>query len=80
MRASKMPSVEGLVIISAATSSVTRSRSFVDVNLAVRFGLDVFDFVAGDDGGGRIGAVRGIRDQHFLARIALLFEIGADEQ
>src|SRR5579859_617894 len=28
-----------------------------DVNLSVRFGLDVFDFVAGDHGGGGIGAV-----------------------
>ena len=40
---SKMPSVEGLVIISPATSSVTRSREPVDVDLSVAFGLDVFD-------------------------------------
>ena len=35
---------------------------FIDVNLAVRFGLDVFDFVAGDYRGGGIGSVGGIRD------------------
>ncbi len=52
----------------------------VDIDLAVRFGLDVFDFVAGDDRGGRIGAVRGIGNQNFLARVALFFEIGAYQQ
>src|SRR6266404_5272172 len=52
----------------------------VDIDLAVRFGLDVFDFVAGDDRGGRIRAVRGIGNQNFLARIALFFEIGAYQQ
>ena len=52
----------------------------VDVDLAVRFGLNVFDFVAGDNRGGWIGAVRGVGNQNFLARVALLFEIGAYQQ
>ena len=53
---------------------------FVDVDLAVRFGLDVFDFVAGDHCGGGIGAVRGVRNQNFFARIAVFLVVGADEQ
>ncbi len=53
---------------------------FVDVDLAVRFGLDVFDFIAGDDRGGGIGAVRGIGDQNLLSRIALLLQVRANQQ
>ncbi len=53
---------------------------FVDVDLAVRFRLDVFDFVAGDHRGGGIGAMRGIGDQNFFARIALLLQVRADQQ
>ena len=75
-----MPSVEGLVIISAATSGVTSSRSLSTSIWPVRFGLDVLDFVAGDHRGGGIRAVRGIGNQNFLARIALLLEVRADQQ
>ncbi len=51
---------------------------FFDVNLAVGFGLDVFDLVARDDRGCRIRSVRGVRNQDFLARIPLLSEIGSN--
>src|SRR4029077_11080989 len=53
---------------------------FVDVDLAVRFGLYVFDFVARYYRGGGIGPVRGIGNQDLLARIALLLEVRADQQ
>ena len=42
--------------------------------------LDVLDRVAGDRGGGGIGAVRRIGNQNLLARIAALFEQRADQQ
>ncbi len=35
---------------------------FVDVDLSVRFGLDVFHFVAGNHRRGRIRAVSGVRN------------------
>jgi len=44
---------------------------FFDIDLAVRFTLDVFDLVAGDDCGCRIRAVRGVRNQNFFTRVAL---------
>ena len=69
--ARNVPSVEGLVTISAATSSLTSSLQMLDVNLAARVGADIFHFVAGNHRGGGIGAVRGVRNQNFLARIAL---------
>ena len=53
---------------------------FFDVDLAVRFGLDVFDLVAGDDGGRGIRSVRGVGNQNFLAGVALFFEVGANQQ
>ncbi len=43
-------------------------------------GADVLDRVAGDGGGGGIGAVRGIGNQDLLARIAALFEQRANQQ
>src|SRR5712672_857483 len=52
----------------------------VDVNLPVRFGFNVFHFVARDNRGGRIRAVRGIRNQNFLTWIALLLQIRANQQ
>ena len=52
----------------------------IDVNLSVRFGLDVFHFVAGNHGGGRIGAVGRVRDQNFLPRISLFFQVCANQQ
>ena len=53
---------------------------FIDVDLPVRFRLDVLHFVAGDHRSGGICAVRRIGNQNLLARIALLFEIGANQQ
>ena len=53
---------------------------FIDVDLAVRFGLDVFDFVAGDDRGGGIRSVRRVGNQNFLARVAVFLVIGADQE
>ena len=55
------------------------AQSF-DVHLSVRFGLDVFDFVARNNGGGWICAVRGIGNQHFLARAALLLQVCANQK
>src|SRR5712671_6242557 len=52
----------------------------VDVDLAVRFGFNVFHFIARDNRGGRIRAVRGIRNQNFLTWIALLLQIRANQQ
>ena len=51
-----------------------------DVDLSVRLRLDVFDFVSGDDRRRRIGPVRGIRNQYFLAWIPLLLQISAYQQ
>jgi hypothetical protein len=51
-----------------------------EIQQAVLVGADVLDHVTGDGRSGGVGAVRGIRNQDFLARIALLFEQGADEQ
>ena len=52
----------------------------IGIDLAAAIGFDVLHFVAGDDDGGGIGAVRGIGDQDFVARVALAFEIGANHQ
>ena len=53
---------------------------FLHVNLAMRFGLDVLDLVAGNHCRGRIRAVRGIWNQNFFACVALLFQIRANQQ
>ena len=45
----------------------------IGVDLAAAIGFDVLHFVSGNDHGGGIGAVRGIGDQNFVARIALAF-------
>ena len=50
----------------------------VTVDTAGFAGLDVFHRVAGDGSGGRVGAVGGIRDEDFLARVAALLEQGAN--
>ena len=50
----------------------------VGVKLAAAIGLDVLNLVSGDDDRGWIGAVRGIRDQNFVARIALTFQVRAN--
>ena len=52
----------------------------IGVNLAAAVGFDVLHFVSGDDDRGRIGAVRGIGDQDFVARIALAFQVRANHQ
>ena len=44
------------------------------IDHAAGVGLEVFDLVSGDGGGGGIGAVGGIRDQDLLARVALARE------
>ena len=51
-----------------------------DIEHAGLAGPDVLDGVAGDGGGGGIGAVGGIRDEDLLARVAALFEQGANQQ
>ena len=43
-----------------------------EIEQAVLVGADVLDHVAGDGGGGGVGAVRRIRNQDLLARVALL--------
>ena len=55
-----------------------RQRGHVDH--AVRVRLQILDRVADHRRGRRIGAVRGIGNQNFLARIALRLVIGADHQ
>ena len=52
----------------------------LEVHLPARVGADIFHFVAGDDGGGGIGSVRRIGDQHFLARVAAAGQTGANQQ
>ena len=52
----------------------------LDIDLAARVRANIFHFVAGDHRGGRIGAVRRIRDQNFLARIALALQISANQE
>src|SRR2546422_4118146 len=47
---------------------------------AVGFGLDVFDFVAGDDGSRGICPVRGIGDENSFARIPPALQICADQE
>ena len=51
-----------------------------EIQQAVLVGADVLDHVAGDGGGGGVGAVCGIRNQDLLARVALLLEQRTDEQ
>ena len=51
-----------------------------EVDAAGLAGLDILHRVAGDGGGGRVGAVGGIRNQDLLARVAALFEQRADQQ
>src|ERR1051325_2457368 len=53
---------------------------FVDINLAMGFGFDVLNFVAGNHRGGGIRAVRGVWYQNFFARIALFFEVSPNQQ
>ncbi len=53
-------------------------RVEVDAALGVR--LEVLDRVAADGRRGRVGAVRGIRDENLLARVALRLVPGADQQ
>ncbi len=50
------------------------------IDHAAAIAAQVFDLVADHGGGGGIGAVGGVRDQHLLARVALGFQIGAHEQ
>ncbi len=52
----------------------------ININLPVRLGLDVFDFVARDHRRCRICPMRGIRNQYFLAGIPLLFQVRANQQ
>ena len=48
---------------------------FIDIDLSVRFGLDVFDFVAGDDRRRGVGAVRGVGNQNFFAWVTVFFVV-----
>ena len=50
------------------------------IEQAVFVGADVLDHVAGDSGCGGVGAMRGIRNQNLLARVALLRKQSANEQ
>ena len=51
-----------------------------EIDAAGLAGLDVLHRVAGDGGGGRIGAVGRIRNQNLLARVAAFFEQRANQQ
>ena len=48
--------------------------------MPLRVAGQVLDLVADHGGGGGVGAVGGVGDQNLFARVALGFEIGADEQ
>ena len=71
----------GLVIISAAVSGPTALAQRLDVDVAARVGRDRDDLEAGHRRGGRIGAVRGVGNEHLGARgVAALEVIGASDQ
>jgi hypothetical protein len=72
--------VLGLVSISAATSFGDEFAQVVGIDLAAGVGLDILHFVSGENHRRGIGAVRGIGNQNFLARVALAFEIRANHQ
>ena len=55
-----------------------RERFQVDAALGVR--LEVLNRVAADGRRGRVGAMRGVGDEDFLARVALRLVPGADQQ
>ena len=81
MFCSKTPSVEGFVTIMRGDVVVHNFLQARDVDLAALVRADVFDVVSGDHRGRGIGAVRGVRNQHFLARVSLrVFEVGANQQ
>ena len=69
--ARRRPSVFGLVSISAATSSFICASSAAHIDHAARIRLQILDRVADHRRRRRIRPVRRIRNQHFLARIAL---------
>ena len=71
MRSSNMPSVLGIGDHQRGDVFGDEFAQMIDVDLPARVRPDVFHFVAGDHRGGGIGAVRGVRNQNFLARIAL---------
>ncbi len=80
MRCSKIPNVEGFVIISAATSSVTNSRSLSAASICPCDSGLIFSTRS------RLTAVAGLvpwarsRDQDFLPRIALFFQVRANQE
>ncbi len=51
-----------------------------DVHHAAFVGLEVFDLVAADGGGGGIGSVSGVGNEDLVARIAVGLVISADEK
>ncbi len=51
-----------------------------EIDHAALVAAQVFDLIADHGGGGGIGAVGGVGDQHLFARIALRLQIGAHEQ
>ena len=53
---------------------------FIHIDLAVRFGLDVFNLVAGNHCRRGIRSVRRVRNQNFPPRIPLLFKVRANQQ
>ena len=73
MFSSNTPSVFGLVIISAGDVFVDDVLQRFQIDHAAVVRLDVLDRVAGHRGRRGIGAVRRIRNQDLLARIALRF-------
>ena len=52
----------------------------IHINLSVRFGFDVLHFVAGNHRRRWIRSMRGIWNQNFLARIALFFQVRANQE
>ena len=80
MSGSNSPQVLGLVIITAATSGPSRAFSAARSTRPVGGRGNILDLIAGEGGGGGIGAVRAFGHEHDLARIAARLERGADAQ
>ena len=59
---------------------VHHAGEFREVHHALRVRLEVGHLIAADRGGGGVGAVRRVRDQDLLARVALALVIRADKQ
>ncbi len=59
---------------------VDLAREGFKIDAAFGVGLEVLNLVAADGGGGGVGAVGGVGDEDFFARVALRLVPGADEE